>query len=394
VVARTHGSAIFLPDESFSLNCTSSNGESFTLRFATSYHDEGFDVPVPRNFWVEARGPAPNLDSAVELFGNTALEISALIALAANASMGFLEVELAFDVTPELDEHDFLQSFLPDSPRNLVPGRRIDMEVLEAIVRALTNHPERDRLNRATTQYVEALSSWRLGYEITCLAHLYMGVEAVTKAVFREYLRKMDKSEHKIVEEWGISNSDKLKRRKEIEGQARRRLVFQGDAECARKARSVSDGFEHGFSDFGKMRKPARETIVQTAEYLRRAILETLGIEKKLLDRALSEDYRGPRGPLALVRYLRGTLTGHPEQLAAEGELYPIMNWRSSLRTIQIGENGKYSFRPNETLTGKFGAGVQLKIRRFEVWDGCSITAPSPEPSPGAGNIGIDGSIA
>jgi hypothetical protein len=384
MVARSRASAIFYPGEGFSLSYAPPEGEPFQLGFATTYQEAGFDVPLPMDFCVEARGTARDIHSAGELFGNAALEISSYIALTANASMGHLEPHLIFDATPAVTEHEFLQSFLPDQPVAAVPGRRIDIELLHRVVQSLATHPERERLGRATVQYVEALRSWRPAHEITCLAHLYMGVECVTKAVLRQYLRSTGKDEEQLAVEWQVNDTDKLKRRKGIDREARLRLVFRGDKQCADKARAVSDGFEHGYSDFGSMRKPAQEIIVKTAAYLRQAILEATGIELRLLERALGPQYSVPRGPLMLVRYLRGTLTGAVEELAAEGELYPIFFWRGGLQKVQLGEDGVYQFTPNDTFTAKLGAGVQLSRIRYEVWDGSKIVeqdAPLETPN-------------
>src|SRR3954462_8004503 len=110
MVARTRASAVFYPGDSFSVNVSNAE-EPFSLVFRTTYLD-GFDVPVPKDFWVEARGPAKDVHHAAELFGNAAMEICSIVALTANASMGVLEPELIFDATAESEEHEFLQAFV------------------------------------------------------------------------------------------------------------------------------------------------------------------------------------------------------------------------------------------------------------------------------------------
>src|SRR3954467_11127772 len=61
---------------------------------------------------------------------------------------------------------------------------------------------------------------------------------------------------------------------------------------------------------------------------------------------------------LRLVRYLRGTLTGKSDQLAANDQLYPIVEWRTKLKTVQIDDEGKYRFATDDTFTPKLGKGV------------------------------------
>jgi hypothetical protein len=243
MVARTRASAVFYPGDSFSVT-VSNAGEPFSLLFKTTYL-EGFDAPVPKDFWVEARGTAKDVRHAAELFGNAAMQISSLIAITANASMGVLEPELIFDATAGSKEHEFVQTFVADPPLTIVPGRRINIDLLRAVLRALDTHPERPRIHRATVQYVEALQAWHPGREITCLAHLYMGVEAITKAVLREHLRKSSRCEDESAIEWNVDDDAKLKRRKGIDSEARKRLIFRDDEECYRKARRVSDAFDH-----------------------------------------------------------------------------------------------------------------------------------------------------
>jgi hypothetical protein len=343
------------------------------LTFTTTYDpNAGFDVPPPRDLLVEARGSAESLHDAGELFGNAPLSISAIVSVAANATMGVPALELIFDINPESEEHEFLQSYNPDEPVIAVPGRRIDLEIVRALVQALAHHPERERIQRAIAQYTEALQSWRPGREITCLAHLYMGIEAITKAVLRNHLA--GRSEQELVLEWGIEP-------KFIESETRRRLVFRGDDVTYKKARGVSDGFEHGFSDLDEMRKPAIEVILKTGAYLRQTIIEILNIDATLQARALGPDYAKPRGPLVAVRYLYGTLLGKAEQLAMPNQSYPHMVWKSTIKNVAIGADGRFNFTLDETATANIGEGVKLRPSRFEVWDGSTMREENPPPT-------------
>jgi hypothetical protein len=376
VVLRSRASAIFYPGDEFTMTYIRETRDPFRLTFRTTYDQAGFDAPLPKDLWVEARGPATNITDAFELFGNAALEISAIIAFVMNASMGALEVELAFDETPEVNEHEFLQSFVADIPITAVPGRRIEIEVLRAFVQAVADHPERKRLQRGIVQYVEALQSWRPGQQINCLAHLYMGVEAVAHAVFREYLRKTGKTEQDVAVDWKVDNVDKRIQRRDLDSEVRIRLVFQGNKECYREAKKVSDAFEHGFSDFDEIRKPAQDVLVKTARCLRQTIIEALGIAPHHREHALGHI---PRGPIAPIRYIRGTLLGRSDQLATKDQAYPLMEWRTKLKNVVIKEDGIYGFVPEEKLTAKLGDSVLFRPRSFEVWDGSTIHEQSSD---------------
>jgi hypothetical protein len=309
VVLRARASAIFYPGDQFTMNYLPNEGDAFRLTFKTTYDGNAkFDAAPPVDLWAEATGRSTDLHRAAEVFSNAALEISTIIALSVNAYMGELQPELIFDENPESNEHEFFQSFIPNAPHAVVPGRRVDLEVLGALVQQLANHRERKRLLRATAQYVEALRSWRLGREISCVAHLYMGVEALTKAVAREHMLATGKTQEQLGSEWGIDDSMSNKANR-FDSEGRKRLIFQGDAEAYESAKNVSDGFEHGFRDFDEIRKPARDVIVKMAGYLRRTVIGMTSIDSQLATRALGPDYEIPRGPLVVVRLLLASLS-------------------------------------------------------------------------------------
>ena len=121
---------------------------------------------------------------------------------------------------------------------------------------------------------------------------------------------------------------------------------------------------------------------MKTAAYLRQAILETVGIELSLLERALGQKYSTARGASFIVRYIRGTLTGNAEHLAAEGQLYPSFHWKSGLEKVLVGENGVYSFTPKETFTANFGPDILMNGLRYEAWDGSKIVEQAPIEEP------------
>jgi hypothetical protein len=374
MVAKSSASAIFEPGEQLVMNFQGEPG-TFSVTFWTEYGGT-FEVPAPLKLCAEGRGPALSLEDAVERFTNAARAGSTLFALVANADLGLLQPELVFDASPERDQHEFLQIIIPEQPLRAVPNRRIDVELATAVGTSLAAHPELIRLRRAIAQYSVALSMWNPGHEIQCLAHLYMGVEALTKAQLRQHLADGGLDEDQLVQEWQIE-------KKSLDAEVRRRLVFLEDQEAYAKAKAVSDGLEHGYSEYGEMRLPAREVIVRTARHLRRAILDILKLEEPLRVKLMSENFQEPRGPITLIRYLRGTLSGQVDQLASPDQRYPIMEWRGGLKTVVREADGKYSFTTNEGFTPKLGKGVNFSSIRFEIWDGSSIRdMPNPTLAP------------
>jgi hypothetical protein len=336
------------------------------LMFRTTYVEKGYDQPVPADLWVEITGKSPDMSQAVAALMGKAAEISATLAICANASMGQFETELVFDASPENQQHEFLQLFVPEWPLVPVPGRRIDIEVVSLVLNALAAHGEAPRISRAIAQYSEALSFWRPGREVSCLAHLYMGVEALSPAILRQHRKKLSKNNEQLAADWRVDQ-------KRFENEARLRLIFDGDEECFGKARRASDAFEHGFLDYDAVRKLTQDALLRTAGYLRQAIFRTLELNENIFARLFDGTHSVPRGPLLLVRYLRGQMIGKVEDLAAETQQYPMVEIRSSLATVRIDEDGMYGFSTEIKITPNIGQKAQFRPERFEIWDGSTI---------------------
>ena len=216
LVGKCRASAIFNANEHLTVTCTLSERPPFTLSFWTEYGG-GFEIPIPQFLSVEARGPAADIKEAGEIFANSARGLNTIIALAVNADTGLIEPELIFDASPEKDQHEYLQVFVPDETIRAIPDRRIDLELAQALITAIGKHKEQARLRRAVAQYSQALSLWRPGHEIECLAHLYMAVEAISKAVLRDHLSRAQITEDDLAAKWKVEGQDKLTRRKGLE---------------------------------------------------------------------------------------------------------------------------------------------------------------------------------
>ncbi|HEX4292908.1 MAG TPA: hypothetical protein VHZ29_02105 [Rhizomicrobium sp.] len=360
VFARSRASAIFFPGKALDISFDTGGGKT-RLVYRTEYRS-GFDAPLPTDFCVEVNGEANGIDEAVQKFHQLALDAALIIAFVVNADLGHLEVELAFDSSPNLVEHAFLQTFIPDRPILHIPGRPIDPDAVNKFQALLVGHKERDRLQRAIVQYCEALRRWTAGNGLICLGHLYMGVDALTKAVLRDHLAKNGKTENDLLVEWDID----IKR---LDGEVRLRFIFDGDKVCFQAAKQISDTFEHGYDDFAKLRQPAAQIVVKVARYLRRAIIMLAGASPELSEQLLTGTYGGARGPFTLVKKLRGTLVGTLDKLAQDGKPHPRFDWQSSVKRVILDENGIYGFDPEETMTGRFGDGTVLRDGSYEIWD-------------------------
>jgi len=341
------------------------------LTFQTRHLEKGFKFPIPGQLWVDAQGPALRIEEAVTAFGNAAASITPIISLATNASVGNLEPEIAFDQTPGLFERQFLQIFVPEERGLLSRGRPVDKDCVRAVIASLEGHKERDRLLRAITQYHLSLKHWRLGHEILATSHLYMGIETLTKAVIRMKFGSDALTEEDIAKQLGIAptHQDPFRRLSaEIESAVRSKVIFAGDTVCYRSAKTASDSFEHGFMPFDKIREASKGVRDKTAGYLRKAILDLLPIAPELLQRMTQTPFDQPLGDWPAVKYLRGILVSSSDALASPTNEYPIVAWRTNIKSVEMNDKGEYMVQFEEKISPQLAEGASLKPLSVEIW--------------------------
>jgi hypothetical protein len=370
VVGKSRASAIFSPGHRIVVTGLP-GGEVFT--FETRYLEKGFETRIPDTLWVEIRGVSSTLVKAAETFGNRARNIAAVLGIAANASMGNIGVELAYEVTPGIIEREYFQSFMPEPPTLLVPNRRIPPDASMALHRGIEGHSGREPIMRAIAQYNGALDNWSFGSETLCVAHLFMGLEALKSTALDHHLLHSGLTEQQLAQAWGYMKANRKTLREFLIHETRRRILFDGDDESHRIAKSISDKFEHGFVNYGALRPEAINVVVKTARYLRSAVIRLSGVDDGIKQVLMSEPYDSPSGPLQLVKYIWGTLTAQTEQLPRDGQAYPICQWKSVVDKVSLDDQGRYTFRLNETITPLLGEGVKLRLDKHEVWDGSKL---------------------
>jgi hypothetical protein len=375
VVVMRASSAAMLDDGAHIEIPISSPLGTVNATFRTRYVDEGFKAKVPRDLWIEVRGPATSLDEAVIGFSGLGSSLVTLIALAANAAVRELALHLAFEDTLGAGEREFLQAYLPDETGVPCVMRPVPLEATLALFGAISDHSEQKRLIRAACQYHSALMHWKLGQEVMALAHLYMGMEALTKAALRAECASRGVNEDQLVSTLRIE-------KKHLDSWVRRTILFQGDKDCADKAKKASDGFEHGFLDFGNVRALAATVLVKTAKYLRCAILDMAAGKDEKIAPLRTGQYLNPLGAWEFVKYCRGTLVGHTSHLAPAGEEYPHAIWRSRIKDCWQDEKKHYQVTPEEKLTWRLGKGVTVKVAGVEVWGAMPNQGEPADPTP------------
>ncbi len=334
--------------------------ESVKLLFRTKHLNEGYDALVPRRLWIDARGPAPSLDEAIDTFRAMARALVNLISFSANASVDVPDPALAFDITPGIDKREFRQVYMSDVQGIPRQGRRVDAESTVAIMKALDSHPNKGILMRTMGLYNLALSHWRPGWEIFAIAYLYMGMDALTKMALEKH-RKSYLSKDELLKLWCIE-------KQQLDSEVRRRLLFREDTECYKSARLASDAFEHGFLPFDKIREIAAGVREKTAAYLRDAIMILAGVEEKARKLLTSPPYDKPLESYELQNVVRGYLIGEYDKLAAKGQEYPFLKWESGIKTFKENDSGEYEIQLDMKMKAVLGENVVFEPMSYEIY--------------------------
>jgi hypothetical protein len=336
--------------------------------FRTHFVNEGFEAKVPRGVFVEIHCTAPSTDAAIASSINAASLIKTILSLSANASIGDLEPELVFDVSPDRAEHEFVQRLVPADRGLPSAGRWIDVAATNALLRAIGTHARADRLPRAIVHYDFALHHWRSENSTLALAHLWTGAEALTPLARARAAADEGVDDEGLSERWGIPLRDERVDNTKLNAGIRRRMIFRQDTETYSSARSASDGYEHSFKDFLAIWELASGAAEITAGYLRQAILELMGIPPDVIQTLLAPPFHKPFETVPLSQWIRGTLHGPADKLASSDQLFPYMTWSSKLDAFRHDETtDKYQLKPNENLTPRLADGVTFQLTRFEI---------------------------
>lgn len=332
------------------------------IEFRTHYEKKEQGVEIPGDMWIEVRGDAPSLDIAIEAFGNAVSAILPIIALATNAFIDGTNVVLAFDITPGLSQREFLQSYI-ESERSLFEVRYVNKAATVSVINTINSHLRADRLHRAINQYLVVMSHWKPGREILSLAHLYMGMEALTPLAVDYLCHNQGVTDDELKNLWNIQKDSDFRAR------VRKEVLFFNDSECYKLAREASDGFEHGYLSINKIHSNAIKVRNKIKEYLRTSILTLMNLDKTSLDFLLSPSFIQPIGFWPIERRLRVNLISSGKELSQAGYEYPWFEKRTTIdRTIVDENTGEYKVTFNEELIPHLGKGVLFQEVTLETW--------------------------
>ena len=332
------------------------------INYTTRWLKKEDGIVVPGHIWIEVSGFAQSLEEALVPFANASLTILPILSISANAAISDPNLEIGFDNTKGITERDYFQCYIPPENNEIYNLRCINIKATIALLDALDKHLDKERLIRAANQYRLALDYWRLGRETLSIAHLWMSIEALTKAKMRAECKGRNlKNQEELADDIGI-NIEKL------DPYIREELLLKGDNDCYMKAKKASDGFEHGFLSYKDIIESSKDVRRRMAEYTRTAIIELCGLEEDILNILLTKPFNKPLGYWPLAKYLRGKLIGTSDQLAAKGYTYPFMKWKPTIKSASVNKKGQYNITIKDSITPVLGKGISFQPNSHEVW--------------------------
>jgi hypothetical protein len=386
VVLKAPSAAKLQPEDTYQITYNTPSSGSFQVRVRTRWEAVGLDQPLPRDLWVEVLGPAGSLDEALHLFPGFARPIGRVVAFVANATVGLLDTDLAFESTPGLDSREFVQTFTPGERGLPRLGRFVIVKHLKATHEALLAADE-GRLHRALRQYELALRYWYLGGEFLCLSHLWMAVEALTTLVCKREMQLRGTDQTGLASIYGV-DIDLPRWQYDLDGRIRQDLILGGDAALYQAARKASDGLEHGYLDFAAIHTTAVTHAEALFGHVRRTLVGLLGLDTDTSDFLLA---LGPLDSMSMRKVIRGRFSGTTGEMAAPDQEYPFLRWTSRVASaVREGDEMSLSFEEKMTVVCADGAGFQgegFEVRgrpsdRPLVRTGEITVNRTPEPTP------------
>jgi hypothetical protein len=309
------------------------------------------------------------LEAAVNAALAGANFLAAYLAFSANASVGDMEVELAYDATPGLKERAYFQQFVRGPSGLPRPARSVDVPATYALMKAVGNHPDGERLHRAVEHYRLALEHWTPGKETFVLSDMYPAFDALALVCLARELRTREIPEATLAEEWGISSDLAPEAfQNALMAEARKRLLFEGDSETYQDVRRARTGYQHSFLPFPQVREMAKRSIHAAASYLRKAMIRLCDLQEPHRTTLLAPKFAQPLAQWSVVSYLKGTLLAQSDSIAASDQEYPIIKWSTKVSKLARLPDGNYDIEISQTITPKLAEGVQFRADRFEMW--------------------------
>ena len=192
-----------------------------------------------------------------------------------------------------------------------------------------------------------------------------MAVETLTKAVIRNMTAKRSLTEEELAQTLDVITDDpKRPRWHQILGErVRERMIFAGDSDSYTTAKEASDGLEHGYLELDTIAAHALRCADKTFGYVRRTILELFDLSSAMADELMTIK---PMDVQSRRKIVRGLLMGAAVDPAPRAELYPLLEWRSSIHSV-LREGSTFQIKTTERITVQTHPDVRFRLDGLEV---------------------------
>lgn len=321
----------------------------------------GFTHPVRHGIWADVRGEAESLNEAIEPWANWARGVAAILSVAANAPVGNLTADLGFDDTPGKTNRCYWRRTYPNI--SLIPhsGRKLPSQLALALVSAWMKQPHKnmERWHRAFNAYHHALQEWEPGLEIPSLGHLWVGMEALTPIALNHHLEERSLSRDELAREWNIEP-------KALNAETRLRLLFDGNEECYSEAKEARNGLLHGYGKLWDVRERSMPIRLDTARYLRSSLFNLIGLNQSDKGQLLAAPFDTPLH-WTMMAQMFGTIRGRTENLAAEDDIYPQVEWAHTWKELPQDEEGDARFEMRFAVIPRLAKGLSFELDSLQV---------------------------
>jgi hypothetical protein len=244
------------------------------ITFTTRYADCGLQEPIATGLVVAVGGDAPGLNEAASQSVRLVSRLSSVLSLVGNGAIQNAEPILALG---EPKPHQEFAQFVVPELQIADATNMLNVAALKEVIELLGPHPKLDRLLTAIRHYALAMRNWRPGYEMSALSSLFAGMEALKSLAVAAELAANGISRADLAKKWSVELKD-------LDSEARKRILFQGDVQTHDDAANARHGYVHGFLTFEAVDALAIQARGKTAPYLRSAILRLLGVSAQTLN--------------------------------------------------------------------------------------------------------------
>jgi hypothetical protein len=194
---------------------------------------------------------------------------------------------------------------------------------------------------------------------------LWIAVENLTEAVLRRTKLELSKTDEELAQMLDVVTDDPERPRWQqiMREQVREQIIFDGDHDTYTAAKRASDGLEHGFLELDEVARRAIASADTTFTCVRRTIIDLLNLPPEIGAELM--EIR-PKDVQSARKVIRGRLLGAAADPAADDQLYPLLEWSSSIDSI-VREGAAFHVKPREQVTIRTNPAVQFSFDKIEM---------------------------